>query len=36
MSAGGDTLEVRKGSDTTPRRVTIVECDESVLKVRWE
>ncbi len=35
-SAGDNTLEIRKGSETTPRRLTIVECDDSVLKVRWE
>jgi hypothetical protein len=32
---GGRTLEIRKGPDVKSRRVTIVECDQSVLKVRW-
>ena len=36
-SAGGDALDVRIGGpDAAPRRVTVVECDAHVLKVRWE
>jgi hypothetical protein len=35
-SVGDDTLELRKGSEPAPWRLTIVECDQSVLRVRWD
>lgn len=34
-SAGDDVLDVRL-EGASPRRVTVVECDEQVLKVRWD
>lgn len=35
-SSGGERLHVRLGADSPPRQLTIVDCDEQVLKVRWD
>jgi hypothetical protein len=36
-SLGDDALDVRVGgSESAPRRMTIVDCDDLVLRVRWE
>jgi hypothetical protein len=36
-SAGDNALDVRiGGADAAPRRMTVVDCDEHVLKVRWD
>ncbi len=33
---GEGTFELRRGSDPAPRRMTVVQCDEEVLKVRFQ
>jgi hypothetical protein len=36
-SLGDNALDVRMGgSEAKPRRMTVVDCDEHVLKVRWD
>jgi hypothetical protein len=35
--SGDQALDVNvSGADSAPRRMTIVDCDDQVLKVRWE
>jgi hypothetical protein len=33
---GGDIFEVLLASDRAPRRMTVVQCDERLLKVRFQ
>jgi hypothetical protein len=35
-SSGDKTLDVRLAADSPPRHMTIVDCDEQILKVRWD
>jgi hypothetical protein len=32
---GEGIFELRRGSDPVPRRITVVQCDDEVLKVRF-
>jgi hypothetical protein len=35
-STGDRSLQLMKGADAAPQRLTIVECSDDVLKVRYE
>lgn len=34
VATGSDEFELRRSADTPPRRLTIVECSDSVLRLR--
>jgi len=32
----GEVLELRRGEDGAPRRMTVIVCNQDVLRIRWD